>query len=43
VLAIVRGGRGMAPPPPAEPLEAGDVLALAGSPEAISAARQQLM
>jgi hypothetical protein len=32
----------MAPPPPDEPLEAGDELALAGSPEAISAARLRL-
>jgi CPA2 family monovalent cation:H+ antiporter-2 len=43
VLAIVRGEQGMAPPPPEEPLAAGDVLALAGSPEAISAARIRLM
>jgi CPA2 family monovalent cation:H+ antiporter-2 len=43
VLAIVRGDHGMAPPPPTEPLEAGDVLALAGSPESISAARLRLM
>jgi CPA2 family monovalent cation:H+ antiporter-2 len=42
VLAIVRGERGMAPPPPDEPLEAGDELALAGSPEAISAAKLRL-
>lgn len=43
VLAIVRGDQGMAPPPPTEALEAGDVLALAGSPEAISAAKIRLM
>jgi CPA2 family monovalent cation:H+ antiporter-2 len=42
VLAIVRGQRGIAPPPPGEPLEAGDVLALAGSDEAVAAAREIL-
>ncbi len=40
VLAIARGAdAGMATPSPTEPLLAGDVLALAGSDEAISAAR----
>ena len=43
VLAIVRGKQGIAPPPTAEPLEPGDILALAGSPEAIAAARSLLM
>jgi len=42
VLAIVRGEKGMAPPPPDAPLAAGDVLALAGSPDAIAAARARL-
>ncbi|HEY4177187.1 MAG TPA: cation:proton antiporter [Kofleriaceae bacterium] len=39
VLAIARGGAGMASPSPTEPLAAGDVLAMAGSTEAIAAAR----
>lgn len=40
VLAIARGAdAGMATPSPTEPLLAGDVLALAGSDEAIAAAR----
>ncbi|HEY4060125.1 MAG TPA: cation:proton antiporter [Kofleriaceae bacterium] len=39
VLAIARGGAGMASPSPTEPLAAGDVLAMAGSGEAIAAAR----
>jgi CPA2 family monovalent cation:H+ antiporter-2 len=42
VLAISREGGGIANPGPNEPLRAGDVLALAGSPEAIEAARQLL-
>lgn len=39
VLAIARGGAGMATPSPTEPLAAGDTLAVAGSDEAIAAAR----
>ena len=39
VLAIGRGQGGFATPQPHEPLRAGDVLALAGSDEAIAAAR----
>jgi len=39
VLAIGRAGGGIANPRPDEPLCAGDVLALAGSDEAIAAAR----
>lgn len=42
VLAIGRAGHGMASPPPGEPLQAGDLLALAGSDEAIAAAKQLL-
>lgn len=42
VLAIARGGGGMASPSPTEPLRVGDALALAGSAEAISAARDLL-
>lgn len=45
VLAIARGGpgdQGVATPSPTEPLQRGDVLALAGSDEAIAAARQLL-
>jgi len=42
VLAIARAGHGMATPSPKEPLHAGDVLALAGSPEAIESARTLL-
>jgi CPA2 family monovalent cation:H+ antiporter-2 len=39
VLAISRGEGGFATPEPHEPLRAGDVLALAGSDEAIASAR----
>jgi K+/H+ antiporter YhaU regulatory subunit KhtT len=41
VLAIARGDHasGLATPSPTEPLRAGDVLALAGSDEAIAKAR----
>lgn len=39
VLAIQRGGEGLAVPDAHEPLRAGDVLAIAGSTEAVSAAR----
>ncbi len=39
VLAIARGEHGMATPSPGEPLRAGDVLAMAGSDEALAAAR----
>ncbi len=39
VLAIARGDHGMATPSPTEPLCQGDVLAMAGSDESISAAR----
>jgi CPA2 family monovalent cation:H+ antiporter-2 len=39
VLAISRGEGGFATPQPHEPLRAGDVLALAGSDDAIAAAR----
>ncbi len=42
VLAITRDGGGMANPSPSEPLRAGDVLAVTGSPEAIAAARELL-
>ena len=48
VLAIARGAggepgaRGVATPSPTEPLQRGDVLALAGSDEAIAAARKLL-
>jgi CPA2 family monovalent cation:H+ antiporter-2 len=42
VLAIGRGEHGMATPSPTEPLQVGDVLALAGSSEAIDAARNLL-
>jgi CPA2 family monovalent cation:H+ antiporter-2 len=44
VLAIARGGgaHGVATPSPTEPLQRGDVLALAGSDEAIAAARELL-
>jgi CPA2 family monovalent cation:H+ antiporter-2 len=42
VLAIGRAGHGIAHPSPGEPLQAGDVLALAGSDEAIAAARALL-
>jgi CPA2 family monovalent cation:H+ antiporter-2 len=40
VLAIMRGERGISPVEPDERLEAGDVVALAGSEEAIAAARR---
>jgi CPA2 family monovalent cation:H+ antiporter-2 len=40
VLAIARGASGMATPSPTEPLQQGDVLAMAGSDEAIEAARE---
>ncbi|HMG24136.1 MAG TPA: cation:proton antiporter [Kofleriaceae bacterium] len=42
VLAIARAGAGVATPSPTEPLCAGDVLAVAGSDEAIAAARAML-
>ena len=43
VLAIGRDGGGLANPSPDEPLRAGDVLALAGSEQAIAAARELLL
>jgi CPA2 family monovalent cation:H+ antiporter-2 len=43
VLAIGRDGGGIATPRPDEPLRVGDVLALAGSSEAINAARALLL
>jgi monovalent cation:H+ antiporter-2, CPA2 family len=43
VLAITRDGGGIASPSPHEPLRAGDVLALAGSAEAVAAARAILL
>jgi CPA2 family monovalent cation:H+ antiporter-2 len=42
VLAIARGDNGTVTPSPTEPLHAGDVLAMAGSDEAIAAARSLL-
>ncbi|HUS32172.1 MAG TPA: cation:proton antiporter [Kofleriaceae bacterium] len=42
VLAIARGEGGFATPKPTEPLQPGDILALAGSDEAITAARAAL-
>ena len=42
VLAIARSPHGIATPSPAEPLQAGDMLALAGSDEAVAAARAVL-
>jgi CPA2 family monovalent cation:H+ antiporter-2 len=42
VLAISRDKGGMASPSPIEPLKTGDVLAMAGSDEAIAAARELL-
>jgi CPA2 family monovalent cation:H+ antiporter-2 len=42
VLAIARGGSGLATPSPNEPLRADDVLVLAGSGEALAAARALL-
>lgn len=43
VLAIQRGSSGVVTPSPTEPLRAGDVLALAGSADAIAAARSLLV
>ena len=43
VLAIQRGDTGTASPAPRDPLQAGDVLALAGSEPAIEAARAVLL
>ncbi len=43
VLAITRATGGIVTPSPAEPLCAGDVLAMAGSAEAIAAARELLL
>jgi CPA2 family monovalent cation:H+ antiporter-2 len=40
VLAIVRGGHGISPVEPEERLQAGDIVALAGSDDAIAAARR---
>ena len=40
VLAIMRGGHGISPVEPEERLEAGDIVALAGSDDAIAAARR---
>src|SRR5207237_8998461 len=42
VLAIGRGEHGVATPSPTAPLERGDVLVLAGSGDAIDAARKVL-
>jgi len=42
VLAIGRGAHGLATPSPTEPLQVDDVLALAGSDEAVAAARDVL-
>ncbi|MBS1118923.1 MAG: potassium/proton antiporter rosb [Deltaproteobacteria bacterium] len=42
VLAIGRGDHGMASPSPTEPLQAGDVLAIAGSDAAVAAVRALL-
>ncbi len=42
VLAINRGDGGMAHPSPTEPLQAGDVLALAGAEDSIAAVRDLL-
>jgi CPA2 family monovalent cation:H+ antiporter-2 len=42
VLAIAREPQGIAMPAPGEPLQAGDILALAGSDDAIEAARLAL-
>ena len=39
VLAIARGDGGFATPEPNEPLRVGDVIALAGSEDAIASAR----
>jgi CPA2 family monovalent cation:H+ antiporter-2 len=43
VLAITRGDTGTANPSPREPLRGGDVLAVAGSAEAIASARELLL
>ena len=43
VLAIARGDHGLASPSPAEPLRAGDVLALTGSDDAVAAASRLLL
>jgi CPA2 family monovalent cation:H+ antiporter-2 len=43
VLAITRGDGGTAHPEPTDPLRAGDTLALAGSAEAVAAARAILL
>jgi CPA2 family monovalent cation:H+ antiporter-2 len=43
VLAITRDGGGTVNPSPYEPLRSGDVLALAGSDDALSAAREILL
>jgi CPA2 family monovalent cation:H+ antiporter-2 len=43
VLAITRNGGGSANPSPQEPLHEGDVLAVAGSTEAVAAAREVLL
>ena len=43
VLAITRGDTGTANPSPREPLRGGDVLAVAGSAEAIASAREMLL
>ena len=40
VLAIMRGGHGISPVEPEERLQAGDIVALAGSDDAIAAARR---
>jgi CPA2 family monovalent cation:H+ antiporter-2 len=42
VLALKRGESGVATPSPIDPLQAGDVLALAGSDDAVSQARALL-
>ena len=42
VLAIVREGHNMATPSPSEPLQVGDRVALAGSVDAVAAARARL-
>jgi CPA2 family monovalent cation:H+ antiporter-2 len=43
VLAITRDGSGIANPSPTEPLKVGDVLAVAGSADAIASARELLL
>jgi CPA2 family monovalent cation:H+ antiporter-2 len=42
VLAIGRGGGGFATPTPSEPLQAGDVVAVTGSDDALEAAKRML-